>query len=550
MQSILRSHSRTRLAAQLALCALATHSGLVSANAFDFFDFRFKASAASPFADNCNGPQTGNLFKNSEVEPYISANPRNPLNLVGVWHQDRWSNGGAQGIGTGVSFDGGVTWKQSYLPYSRCAGGTVANGGDYNRASDPWVSFSPNGVVHQMALTVSGESFEADGVSAMLATRSTDGGRTWSPTTTLIRDAGPQFFNDKNAITADPTDSRYVYAVWDRLLDTGGGPTLLARSIDNGKTWEPTKTIYDPGPITQTIGNQIVVLPNGVVINLFTQINQNTGAAFFAVIRSTDKGQTWSQPIKIADDLSIGTKDPENGTAIRDGAGIGSIAVGKKGQLYVTWADSRFSAGARDGIAFASSLDGGLSWSAPTQINREPSVQAFTPIVHVRQDGTIGITHYDLRSNTPDPANLPTDYWLLRSKDGGASWRESRVTGPFDLSTAPIARGLFLGDYQGLTSIGPIFVPFYAQTTGDLNNRNDIFSELAITIGRANSNSGALKRAEEADDKLPAVAARQATGALEMTDEMQQKLKDKTTLMMQRRVDRWDAVMERRRTGR
>jgi hypothetical protein len=84
----------------------------------------------------------------------------------------------------------------------------------------------------------------------------------------------------------------------------------------------------------------------------------------------------------------------------------------------------------------------------------------------------------------------------------------------------------------------------------DLNNRNDIFSELAITIGRANSNSGALKRAEEADDKLPAMAAKEATGALEMTVEMQQKLKDKTTLMMQRRVDRWDAVMERRRTGR
>ena len=549
MPSTLRSPARTKLAVQLGLCAVALQCGAASANAFDFFDFRFKASAPTQFADNCNGPQTGNLFKNSEVEPYIAANPRNPLNLVGVWHQDRWSNGGAQGIGTGVSFDGGITWKQTYLPYSRCAGGTVANGGDYNRASDPWVSFSPNGVVHQMALTVSGEAFETNGVSAMLATRSTDGGRTWSPTTTLIRDAGSQFFNDKNAITADPTDSRYVYAVWDRLVDVGGGPTLLARSIDNGKTWEPTKTIYDPGPATQTIGNQIVVLPNGIVVNLFTQIDQNTGASFYAVIRSTDKGQTWSPAVKIADDMGIGAKDPENGTAIRDGAGIGSIAVGKKGQLYVTWADARFSAGARDGIAFTSSQDGGLSWSAPAQINREPSVQAFTPIVHVRQDGTIGITHYDLRSNTPDPANLPTDYWLLRSKDGGSTWRETRVTGPFDLSTAPIARGLFLGDYQGLTSIGPIFVPFYVQTTGDLNNRNDVFSNLAISIGRASSNSGALKRAEEAEDKAPAMAAKEATGTLEMSPEMQQKLKDKTTLMMQRRVDRWDAVVQRRTIG-
>ena len=138
---------------------------------------------------------------------------------------------------------------------------------------------------------------------------------------------------------------------------------------------------------------------------------------------------------------------------------------------------------------------------------------------------------------------------LLRSKDGGTTWRESRVTGPFDLSTAPIARGLFLGDYQGLTSIGPIFVPFFVQTTGDLNNRNDVFSNLAISIGRANSSSGALKRGEEAEDKAPAMAAKETTGALEMTAEMQQKLKDKTTLMMQRRVDRWDAVIQRRTIG-
>ncbi len=534
-------------AVPLVLCAMAIGAGSAHANAFDF-DFRFLASAPTKFADNCNGvPQTGNLFKNSEVEPYIAVNPRFPLNLIGVWQQDRWSNGGAQGLGTGVSFDGGVTWRQSYLPFSRCAGGNAANGGDYNRASDPWVSFSPNGVAHQMALAVSGDAFTPGGISAMLVSRSTDGGLTWSPTTTLIRDAGAQFFNDKNAITADPTDSRYVYAVWDRLVDVGGGPTLLARSIDNGKTWQPTKAIYDPGPNTQTIGNQIVVLPNGVVVNLFTQIDQITGAAFYAIIRSTDKGQTWSQPVKITDDMGIGATDPENGAPIRDGAGIGSIAVGKKGELYVTWADARFSGGARDGIAFSRSTDGGLSWSAPAQINTATGVQAFTPIVHVRKDGTIGITHYDLRNNTADAATLPTDYWLLRSKDGGNTWRESHVTGPFDLATAPVARGLFLGDYQGLTSIGPIFVPLYVQTTGDLNNRNDVFSSLAISIGRATSGgSAALKRAEETEDKLPAVAAREASAAMQMTEEMQQKLKNKTTLLMQRRVDRWDAVVQQR----
>ena len=44
------------------------------------------ASGPSPFAPNCNGAaQTGTLFMNAEVEPYVAVNPLNPSNLVGVW---------------------------------------------------------------------------------------------------------------------------------------------------------------------------------------------------------------------------------------------------------------------------------------------------------------------------------------------------------------------------------------------------------------------------------------------------------------------------------
>ena len=84
------------------------------------------------------------------------------------------------------------------------------------------------------------------------------------------------FFNDKNSITADPTDARYVYAVWDRLALAGGGPAMMARTTDGGVTWEAATVIYDPGVRSQTIGNQIVVLPNGTLVNVFTQID--TGA--------------------------------------------------------------------------------------------------------------------------------------------------------------------------------------------------------------------------------------------------------------------------------
>jgi hypothetical protein len=76
-------------------------------------------------------------------------------NLVAVWQQDRWSNGGSQGILTGVTFDAGRSWQRvKPPPFSRCAGGNAQNGGDYERATDPGVSFSPNGTAYQMAPSI------------------------------------------------------------------------------------------------------------------------------------------------------------------------------------------------------------------------------------------------------------------------------------------------------------------------------------------------------------------------------------------------------------
>ena len=62
----------------------------------------------------------------------------------------------------------------------------------------------------------------------------------------------------------------------------------------------------------------------------------------------------------------------ETGAPIRDGSNLGSVAVDKSGALAIAWQDSRFSGGARDGIAFSRSLDGGLTWSAPVEINSVP----------------------------------------------------------------------------------------------------------------------------------------------------------------------------------
>src|SRR5206468_12907023 len=135
-----------------------------------------------------------------EVEPWLAVNPTNPSNLIGVWQQDRWSNGGAHGLVAGFSFDGGLTWRQTPLPFSACA-----NGLGYERASDPWVSIGPDGTAYAVSISFN----QSNNNNAVAAAVSRDGGVTWTNLSVIIADNAPnfQFFNDKESVTADPATS-------------------------------------------------------------------------------------------------------------------------------------------------------------------------------------------------------------------------------------------------------------------------------------------------------------------------------------------------------
>lgn len=433
-----------------------------------------RVSGPSPYPASCGGAATGSVnYEDAEVEPYVAVNPANPSNVVGIWQQDRWSDGGAHGLVIGRSLDGGNTWSEQPINLSVCGGGNSSNGGNYARASDPWVTFSPNGVAYVISISFTAASMTGGALSSVLVSRSADGGVTWSNPTTLILD-GASAFNDKETITADPNNSNYVYAVWDRLDTSGRGPAYFARSTDGGSTWQTAVPIYDPGVNNQTIGNEIVGLPDGTIVDVFEEIDSGTGGTI-RVIRSGDYGATWSAPVSVAADLSVGTRDPNTGNPVRDGGFLPQIAAGAGGKLAAVWQDSRFSGGQRDGIAFSQSSDDGQTWSAPMEINSVPAVEAFTPSVAIMADGTIGVSYFDFRNNTSNPSQLITDYWFTSSTDG-VHWSEQHISGPFDLDLAPNAEGLFLGDYQSLTVIGQAFVPFFVQTNNQgTANRTDSY---------------------------------------------------------------------------
>src|SRR5260370_37524788 len=141
--------------------------------------------------------------------------PTDSSRLLVGYQQDRWDNGGSRGLVGNVSTDGGKTWSNT-IP----TGVSKCTGGSFVRASDPWVTFAPDGTaffLSQAASIVQATTAPARD-SGVLVSRSTDHARSWSTPTTLNTSKGPHVFNDKSSITADPTPTGqgFLYAVWDQ----------------------------------------------------------------------------------------------------------------------------------------------------------------------------------------------------------------------------------------------------------------------------------------------------------------------------------------------
>ena len=304
-------------------------------------------------------------------------------------------------------------------------------GGTHLRATDPWVTFSPDGSAYFFTLATS-----AGNDSALLVNKSVDGGLHWSAPITLIEQDSDFAFNDKNSITADPSDSRYVYAVWDRgsfpsdkrdLHSIEGfprsirGDAMFSRTIDGGQTWETPRAIFAPAASQFGIGHQIVVLSDGTLLDsfmLFHGSGSNKKGQEVAVMISHHHGTTWSKPITVAKAMPGFVTDPDDGTPLRTGDIIPEVAAGPNGSAYVVWQEATL-APSGSAIALSKSHDGGLTWSTPTRVNTAPTT-GLHPLNRGRTQRDARRTHYDLRFNTSGGgATLPTDYWFLHSHDDG-----------------------------------------------------------------------------------------------------------------------------------
>jgi hypothetical protein len=429
-------------------------------------------SGVSPFAGGCPGRRgEDTTITGAEVEPAVTVDPSDPRRIVATWQQDIGSPAARSDL-VASSDDGGRTWRTSTIP-----GLTVCTGGTADQASDPWLSTGGDGTVY-----FSGTSGIVAGSAppiAVVASRSTDGGRTWAPPTT-VAPADPG--NDTDSITASPTRDGHAYliwATWDHAyqLPMTSNALRFSRTTDGGASWSAPVTIHRPATTAIDFSGHVLVLPGGELLAVWANADVAAGVGTLLASRSLDEGRTWEPAVVIAAHPVGFFADPETGNELPQ-PGFPSSTVSPDGTVYVaSEASSSPDAGA---VSVSRSEDGGRTWTT----SELPGVTAFAfePAIAVDAHGTVGITWYDLRNDRRGDATLTSDVWFARSPDRGATWRQEHLAGPFDLRTAPNNR---LGEYQGLAGLRRGFAAVFTMSQPAAEDGpSDVFVALPGTCGR------------------------------------------------------------------
>jgi hypothetical protein len=213
--------------------------------------------------------------------------------------------------------------------------------------------------------------------------------------------------------------------------------------------------------------NQLLMTAGGALLDVFVEGSSLPAGATppplpvkVRVMRSTDHGATWSEPIDASSFTYTAAVDPGTGAELRAG-GQNIVAAASGNAIYVAWFEDH-----RDfsSILVARSDDAGKTWRSPVVVVREKP-EAFLPTIAVSGNGTVGMLWFDLRHYVSGSRALNVDAWFSASRDRGAHWTARHAAGPFDLRSAPPSRyGPFIGDYMGLVGVPSGFIAVYVMS--------------------------------------------------------------------------------------
>lgn len=194
--------------------------------------------------------------------------------------------------------------------------------------------------------------------------RSSDEGRTWTAPRVLFD--GPE--DDRDPHVAQMSDGTALVSFFTYRPEGGSVrcDTCLVSSRDGGETWDAEARVVAPGwPSSAPVRE----LPDGTwILGVY---REEGPAAYGGVIRSSDRGKTWSEPVPIGKDSGVRLDAETDVVLLADGT------------LYAALRGDRVN------MHCATSRDGGLTWSEVRDIGFPGHCPHFTRL----RTGEILLTH-------------------------------------------------------------------------------------------------------------------------------------------------------------
>ncbi|MFD9510095.1 exo-alpha-sialidase [Streptomyces mirabilis] len=391
----------------------------------------------------------------------------------------RFNDGGASDIGWNTSTDGGTTWQHGMLPGIT----TYQGGGSWARVSDPAVAYDAKHGTWMVAGLVIDSNVNGAGVTV---SRSTNG-TTWQNPVMAVGNDGKGY--DKEWIVCDNTSTSPNYGNCYVEVDvtSSGNAVVMSRSTDGGATWSsPVAPSGGPSglggqPLVQPSGTVVVPYSaNGSAIRAFTSTNGGSSwtastlianVSSHAVAGSLRDGEGLpSAEIDASGKVYVAWQD----CRFRSGCPANDI-------VYSTSTNgTSWSAVTRVPIDATTS---GVDHFIPG-IGIDPTTSGTT--------AKIGLYYYFYPTANCTVSTCQLEVGYVSSANGGSTWSSpTTVAGPMSLSQiANSTQGSMVGDYLSTSVIAGKAVSVFA--VGKAPSNGQAFDEALYTAGPLTVTGGSL----------------------------------------------------------
>ncbi len=350
----------------------------------------------------------------------VASDPSNPRRFVVAVLADT-------DIATYQSEDAGDQWFE----YRRAAPGSVG----YRQ---PAVTYALSGTAYL------GYQIPDPCDTGIFVSPSSDHGRTWEQSHRVLAAQPLGYSSVRLGADQNPTSphaGRVYLSAAGFDCNSYEGRVALAYS-DDGQTWQGS---YITPPLPGRVQyHNLTVAGDGTLYVTYQQEAYlwpvcDDCQPSNMVIRSTDGGLTWSQPVTITGQPIVRTgamryylrgiygASNDNYIFINDQPLIAASPTNPN-EVYVVWSDGRWEQsfylraerGQHSDIAFSRSTDGGQTWTAPLRLNDDSTGEGrdqFFPSITVGSDGVIHVIWLDRRG-----AVFRYRPFYSQSSDGGLRW--------------------------------------------------------------------------------------------------------------------------------